>query len=131
MRPERRPRLWLGLRGRIVAALVLTSAVTLAAVALALLVPLENRLTRDRVDTLVAQTSGARQSFARLHGRQLAPGSEGLREAARALRRRSGGEVAVYDERGRLLTATDLDTTEATASRGAALQALSSEHTVR
>ncbi|MEA2479151.1 MAG: hypothetical protein QOJ07_1073, partial [Thermoleophilaceae bacterium] len=48
-----------------------------------------------------------------------------------ALRRRSGGEVAVYDERGRLLTATDLDTTEATASRGAALQALSSEHTVR
>jgi signal transduction histidine kinase len=110
MRPDRLRFPRLGLRGRLIAALVLTSLVTLAAVALALLTPLEEQLTRDRLDTLESQILALRPAFSRLAPDQVRPNSPVLVRLARTLRRRSGGEIAIFDDRGRLVTATDVET---------------------
>ena len=65
----RRPRI--GLRIKLVAALVTTAAVVLIVAALALLSPLEQRLRSEEVKNLTATTVAARGSFAELHGGQL------------------------------------------------------------
>jgi signal transduction histidine kinase len=117
-----------GLRERLVAALVLCSVVTLVAAAFALLSPLEHRLTADRLDTLSSAAAGARSSFTRLPASALRRGSPELRELARVLRRRTGAEVAVFDERGRLIGATEPD---ATAIPADVREALRTEHPVR
>jgi signal transduction histidine kinase len=54
---------WFGLRPRLLAALVLTSAVTLAAAAFALLSPLKDRLRADATATVVAAVGAARPGF--------------------------------------------------------------------
>ena len=54
------PRALLGLRGRLTAALVFTSIVTLAVAASTLISPLEGRLRADAVRLLVAEAKGVR-----------------------------------------------------------------------
>ena len=61
MRP--RLRLWGGLRGRLLLALVLTSVVTLAAAAAVVLSPLQQRLRDQSIESLRAAVLAARPRF--------------------------------------------------------------------
>lgn len=88
----------LGLRGRIVGALVLTAAVTLAVAAMGLLGPLERRLEKAELDALVQKAHETRDAFAALSTRQLAIRSNALQQIGLALTRTSGAsEVYVLD----------------------------------
>jgi signal transduction histidine kinase len=97
-RPALPPSL-LGLRPRLLAALLLTSAVTLAVAALALLSPLEQRLRQDGEATVKTALGASRTEFAEItvepsSGRL---DSEELHKATSALRRRSDAAVTVLD----------------------------------
>ena len=100
---------FLGLRGRLTAALLAVSALTFAAVAGALLLPLNHRLRQDALTSLSETALAARPSFADLPADAIRPRSRGLARAAERLRRQTGVEVAATDERGRLLAATDVE----------------------
>lgn len=97
----------LGLRPRIVGALLVTSAATLAVAALAVLGPLERRLRDSELSATTSTALAGRALFDGLD--RLALGSKELADAARALARRTGGAVSVFDSRLRLLYATDPD----------------------
>src|SRR5436309_1625643 len=85
-----------GLRVRLVLALLLTSAVTLAVAALTLLPPLEKRLRDEEVRALVSTASSSRAAFqdAELRGpndiARLAP-------LLRSLERRANARVVLFD----------------------------------
>jgi signal transduction histidine kinase len=108
MRRERvaRPR---GLRARLIAALALTSAVTLGAVAITLLSPLQNRLRNERLSTLAGQANQSKRTLERLDPSVLTPGSKVLRRVIRDLHSRTSADVALLDDKGRVLAATDVD----------------------
>src|SRR2546423_6441509 len=89
-----------GLRGRLVAALVLTSAITLAVAALALLSPLERRLRHEELKSVTATAVSASSAFDDLSSEDVRPGSPQMLRLARALDRRTGARVAVFDGRG-------------------------------
>jgi signal transduction histidine kinase len=91
----------LGLRPRLLGALLLTSAVTLAVAALALLSPLEQRLRQDGEATVVTALNAAHAEFGEIG---LEPGTsrldgEEVERAASALRRRSQATVTMLDAR--------------------------------
>jgi len=96
----------LGLRGRIVAALVLTSAVVLGVAALRLLPQLERQLRHEEVASLRDTAVASRPSFEDLEGTQLTPRSPRLHRMSEALERRTGARVLIFDGRGRLLVDT-------------------------
>ncbi|MBB4661528.1 sensor histidine kinase [Conexibacter arvalis] len=88
----------LGLRGRIVGALVLTAAVTLAVAALGLLPPLERRLRDAELRALVDKAVELRGGFESLDGHQLAINSNALGGLGLELVRTSGAsEVYLLD----------------------------------
>jgi signal transduction histidine kinase len=91
----------LGLRPRVFAALLLSSAVTLAVAALALLSPLEHRLRSDGEGTVFTAISTARPEFAEIgvDPRTRRPNTEELAASVALLRRRSGAQVTVLDRR--------------------------------
>jgi signal transduction histidine kinase len=98
---RRRPRpTWLlGLRPRLLAALLLTSAVTLAVAALALLSPLEQRLREDGESTVLTALGAVRPELAEI---ALDPATGRLNEAevrksALLLRRRSQATLTILD----------------------------------
>src|SRR4051794_33744014 len=97
------------LRRRLIAALILTSVLTLAVVAIALLVPLDKRLHADAVKSLTATTLAARPTFARIPMRDIYPNSHALRDAVQDVRRRTGDEVAAIGPGGQVLAATEPD----------------------
>ena len=99
----------IGLRPRLIAALLLTSAVTLIVAAVALLPPLESRLRADQLDTMVALAASTRSSFTRLEREEVRAGSPELGRLARRLSRRTGARVAILDGHGATLVATDSD----------------------
>lgn len=88
-----------GLRPRLLAALFITSAVTLGVAALALLSPLEQRLREDGMRTVRAAIGSVRQDFREidvLKDGQLDP--KDLRDVATLLSRRSNGaQVTILD----------------------------------
>jgi signal transduction histidine kinase len=89
----------LGLRPRMLAALLLTSAVTLAVAALLLFSPLEQRLRADGEAAVLSAISSTRPEFEEIKldpatGR---PDMGELAATARTLRRRSGGQVTILD----------------------------------
>jgi signal transduction histidine kinase len=98
-----------GLRGRLLVALVATSALTLAVAAAALLPPLQNRLKTQRVNDLQAATEADALQFEnalRTSLRQTARDSESFRRTdlifamqrrAGILRQRTGARVVVTD----------------------------------
>lgn len=98
-----------GLRGRLVGALVLGSAVTLAIAAVLLLSPLESRLLQDGTDTLVATVSAQRPTLEKLPLVDLRSGGAALLPAARELRRQTGAEITILTRRGTVVAATDPD----------------------
>ena len=97
----------MGLRGRVTAALVLTSAVTLAVMALALLAPLQHRLRHDALDELAETTLAARPVLVRLPAHAVRAGSPNLQAAVDDIHHRTGADVAAVDARGRLLAASE------------------------
>ena len=99
----------IGLRGRIVAALVLTSAVTLGVAAITLFSPLEHRLNGDELEQLRSVADTSRPAFARVPSAELHPGSHRLRALARAMSRRSDAHVLLVLPTGRVLASPDLD----------------------
>jgi signal transduction histidine kinase len=90
----------LGLRPRLVAGLLLTSAVTLLAAALFLLPPLEHRLRNDQLASLAATARAARASFVEINRGDVRPGSSSLRGIVEALERRTGARAAVVGPTG-------------------------------
>jgi signal transduction histidine kinase len=91
----------MGLRPRMLAALLLTSAVTLGAAALALFSPLESRL-RDKGEAVVlGALRSTRPAFARIRTDPVTgkPDAVQLAGAVRVLRRRAGGQATILDSR--------------------------------
>lgn len=88
-----------GLRGRMLAALLLSSAVTLAVAALALLSPLEHRLRADGQAAVLSAISGSRPEFAEIatDPATKSPDRHELAATVALLRRRSGAQVTVLD----------------------------------
>jgi signal transduction histidine kinase len=99
----------LGLRGRIIAALVLTSAVVLGVAALFLLTPLERQLRREEISSVRETAVASRPSFEDLEARQVVPGSRRLGRLAQTLERRTGARVLVFDRTGMLVLDTQPD----------------------
>src|SRR6266516_1929387 len=87
-----------GLRVRLVLALLLTSAVTLAVAALTLLPPLERRLRDEEVRSLLSTAVSSRSSF---QDADVRPGDEPavLAPLLRSLERRTGARVLLFDAR--------------------------------
>jgi signal transduction histidine kinase len=101
--------LGIGLRPRLLGALLLTAAATLAAAALALLGPLEQRLRRDTTSTLITAALAAKPTFDEASG---AHGRLNLRELdhlLHALRRKVGARVSLVGAQGALVRSTDLE----------------------
>ncbi|HVS28982.1 MAG TPA: HAMP domain-containing sensor histidine kinase [Solirubrobacteraceae bacterium] len=99
-----RPRAVLGLRPRLVAALVLTGAVTIGVAALAVLGPLERKLNREELTTLTSDATGISGSFNDLTKRDLQQRpspqprfSPKLLRLVRQLRRRTQARVVIVD----------------------------------
>ncbi len=95
-----RPRV-LGLRPRVFAALLLSSAVTLAVAALALLSPLEHRLRSDGERAVYTAISASRPELAEIGTEPASghPNSQELAASIALLRRRSGAQVTVLDRK--------------------------------
>ncbi len=95
-----RPRV-LGLRPRVFAALLLSSAVTLAVAALALLSPLEHRLRADGERAVYTAISASRPELAEVGVEPLSgrPNAQELAASIALLRRRSGAQVTVLDRK--------------------------------
>jgi signal transduction histidine kinase len=102
-------RLGVGLRPRVLLAMVLTGAVTLGVAALALLGPLEQRLRHDTSSNVITAVLGAVPAFddAVTPKRRIDPVAVGV--IARALARRTGARVAVVDGAGNPIANTDPD----------------------
>ncbi|MGZ4203050.1 MAG: histidine kinase dimerization/phospho-acceptor domain-containing protein, partial [Thermoleophilaceae bacterium] len=96
----------LGLRGRLVAALILTSAVALGVAAVTLLPPLERNLRTQELRTLRDTAIASRPSFEDLEQRQVSASSARLEHLADALERRTGARVLLFDEQGQLVIDT-------------------------
>jgi signal transduction histidine kinase len=118
----------LGLRARIIVALALVSALTIAVTATALLAPLQDRLRQDRLSELASALSGAPLLLSRVPQDQLRAGSAALERTARALGRQTHAQVFILDDRLRMLATTDPDARE---QPGDLRRALAGAHTVR
>lgn len=87
-----------GLRPRLLAAMLLVSAITLAVAALALLSPFEQRLRHDSVRTVQAAIGSVKTEFSDIPlERSGKPEADELRRIEDQLRRRTGGQVTVLD----------------------------------
>jgi signal transduction histidine kinase len=96
-----------GLRPRLLAALVLTSAVTLAFAAFALLSPLKDRLRNDASATVLAAVQAARPAFE--EGALTDRGEVDVRELQReavTLDRKLGARVVVFDANAHIIADT-------------------------
>ncbi|MEP6953314.1 MAG: HAMP domain-containing sensor histidine kinase [Solirubrobacteraceae bacterium] len=91
-----------GLRGRMIAALVVTSLATLAAAALVFAPLLSERLENDRLHELRDLIRTIRPTLRATSFED----REGLLEVAARLERRAGGRIVILDDRGRTLADT-------------------------
>jgi signal transduction histidine kinase len=101
-----------GLRPRLLAALVLTSAVSLGFAAIALLSPLKNSLRQDSTSTVLATVGAAMPGFEEIDPSPTSPRSLNLVDLnaqVRSLELRSGGRVAVFDAQLMPVENTELD----------------------
>lgn len=99
-------RLALGLRARLVLALLATSALTLAVAALALLAPLERRLRADELEALRADARVVAQVLAATPRSTLRPGDVQLGAVVRRAAGRVDAQIIVVDAHGRLFAST-------------------------
>ncbi len=105
--PKRLPAI--GLRTRLVAALVATAAATLGIAALALLSPLEHRLQNEELRFLSQNARESVSAFRDFRPGQLKQHSNSINAFASNLERRTGARVLIFDESGRSLVDTDPD----------------------
>ncbi len=98
----------LGLRGRLVAALMAMALVALGIAALTVLSPLERRLRNQEISALTDTALTARATFADLDVSDLQPNGPALVQIARELTLRTDAQVAVIDSTGRVLVNTGL-----------------------
>ena len=96
----------LGLRARLVLALVLTAALTLGVAAVTLLGPLERRLRNQAGTQLESAAQAAALQIDELSAPPR-PGGRALRPVLIRLRRHADAEATVVDARGRILATTD------------------------
>jgi signal transduction histidine kinase len=99
----------LGLRSRVVAALVATAAATLGVAALALLSPLEHKLRNEDVKFLTQNALAAIPTVRDLDPADVRKNSPELKRVIRSLERRTSARVVVYDRSGQVLVDTDPD----------------------
>jgi len=118
----------LGLRPRLVGALVLTAVLTLAVTAVALLSPLDRQLRNEELETLAVAAQGVAPALAHLPPRQMRRDSRALKAFLETVRRRARAGAAVIDGSGRVIGRTD---EEAGQPPDAALRALRTRRTVR
>jgi signal transduction histidine kinase len=96
----------LGIRGRVLAGLLLASVATLATAVLVTLPLLEGRLEADRLADLRGLARTARPALRSVSPQRLKPGSLALTDIVDRLQDRTGGRVLLYDSRGRTLADT-------------------------
>jgi signal transduction histidine kinase len=96
----------MGLRGRLVVALVATSVATLGAAALVVLPLLEQRLETDRLAELRGFARTIRPELPAVAQEDLRPDSPSLLEIAERLERRTGARITIYDRNDRILADT-------------------------
>lgn len=122
-----------GLRPRLLAALLLTSAVTLGVAALALLSPLEARLRADSMRTVRAAIAATRQAFAESYDPSTGkPDVTELHEAATRLSKRVGGaQVTVLDRNLEVVIAPPVRDLDVPEYYPAARRALAKGHQTR
>jgi len=117
-----------GLRARLLAALVLTSAVTLAVAALALLPPLTSRLRADAINQTRATLLAAKPGFGSIPLRGDVPQPRPLRRQAQLLKTRGPSRVIIWNVAiTTRLTDTDPDEPLVTA-RKVARRAVAANH---
>ncbi len=97
----------LGLRGRLVAALMTMAVVALGIAALIVLSPLERRLRDQEISALTGTALTARESFADLDVSDLRANGPALGQLVHDLARRTDAQAAVVDSNGRQLVNTD------------------------
>ncbi len=97
---------FLGLRGRLVLALLATSALTVGVVAITLLSPLEHRLRADEIESLHQAAVVVRPLLARVPEEALRPGSARLDRAVKLAAGRVDAQIVVASRTGALLAAT-------------------------
>jgi signal transduction histidine kinase len=97
----------LGLRGRLVAALILTSAVVLGVTAVTLLPPLQRNLRSEEVRSLRDTALASRSSFEDLKRTSIVHDSPRVQRVVEALERRTGARVLLFDTSGKALIDTD------------------------
>jgi signal transduction histidine kinase len=119
-----------GLRPRLLAALLLSSVVTLAVAALALLSPLEHRLRVDGESAVFAAIASTRNEFAEIPGDRPGglPDLTRVIQTAHVLRRRAGGEVTVLDRTLAVVTPRGSAVSPLPGFRTQALRALRTGH---
>jgi signal transduction histidine kinase len=101
-------RLFLGLRGRLVLALLAVTVVALAGATVALFTPLQQRLREDALSSLTSSAATARQAIDQLPPATIRRNSPALLDIARSLRH-VGIEMVVLDPRGRPFVGSDPD----------------------
>lgn len=99
-------RFFLGLRGRLMLALLAVTVLALGGAALALLVPLDKRLRDDALASLSSDANTARQAVAQIDAVDVYPRSPALGRVGRSLRR-VGADVDIYAPDGTPLTGVD------------------------
>jgi signal transduction histidine kinase len=98
-----------GLRPRLLAALVLTSSVSLAFAAFALLTPLKDRLRTDGITTLVSAVGAAKLSFEEIDQPDGRLDAGELLGQVRSLERRTGARVTLFDDKLAAQVNADVD----------------------
>lgn len=109
-----------GLRGRLVAAMMLVSVLTLAVAAFALLSPIQSQFRSDQIKAMAQAVRAQRPALAQLNASDaLTPRSRRLRAIGQALHRTTAADVSVYRADGTRLYATEAspDVTSAQALR--------------
>jgi signal transduction histidine kinase len=120
-----------GLRSRIVGALLLTSAATLAVAALALLSPLEHKLRNQELANLVSTAQASVGTFNGMSAADFNTNSGDLQKAVRGLARRTSGRVSIVENNPlRVIASSDLDEIRSE-SLDDARSALAHGHTIK
>ncbi|MEA2265255.1 MAG: two-component system, OmpR family, sensor histidine kinase MprB [Solirubrobacteraceae bacterium] len=98
-----------GLRPRLLATLVLTSAVSLGFAAFALLTPLKDRLRTDGTATVLAAVGAAKLSFEEIDITRGRLDMDELRRQVRTLESRTSARVSLFDDRLAPVIGGDVD----------------------
>jgi signal transduction histidine kinase len=98
-----------GLHARLVLALVATGVLTLGVATLTLLTPLQRQLRDDEIESVIRQADLARSSLARIDPKEMPRGAHEAHTVLRSLARRANAQISLVDDRGHVVSGTDVD----------------------